>query len=141
MHTTEETLRAHFKAFGVVEEVIIIKLPGTSESRGFGFVTYTFPFMVDRAQANRPHYIDGRIVESKRATPRNQYLRPETRTLFVNGLGREHGDDDLKLYFRNYGNILSIKNVNNRGFAFVEFDDYDPVDKAAREYFFISIIL
>ena len=40
-------------------------------SRGFGFVTYSSSSMVDDAQANRPHVIDGRTVEPKRAIPRN----------------------------------------------------------------------
>ena len=31
-------------------------------SRGFGFVTYARAFMVDEAQAARPHRVDGREV-------------------------------------------------------------------------------
>lgn len=31
--------------------------------------------MVDEAQANRPHVIDGRTVEPKRAIPRNVRIR------------------------------------------------------------------
>lgn len=40
-------------------------------SRGFGFITYSEPGMVDAAQAARPHKIDGKVVEPKRAVPRN----------------------------------------------------------------------
>lgn len=40
-------------------------------SRGFGFVTYAAMNMLDEAQANRPHEINGRTVEPKRAVPRN----------------------------------------------------------------------
>lgn len=39
-------------------------------SRGFGFITYARAAMVDEAQAHRPHRIDGRVVEPKRAVPR-----------------------------------------------------------------------
>jgi len=42
-----------------------------SRSRGFGFVTYARAFMVDEAQAARPHRVDGREVEPKRAVPRD----------------------------------------------------------------------
>ena len=42
----------------------------TFRSRGFGFITYKEAAMVDEAQAHRPHKIDGREVESKRAMPR-----------------------------------------------------------------------
>jgi len=39
-------------------------------SRGFGFVVYSRVSMVDAAQAARPHVIDGREVETKRAVPK-----------------------------------------------------------------------
>ena len=39
-------------------------------SRGFGFITYAQAHMVDAAMSARPHKIDGREVESKRAVPR-----------------------------------------------------------------------
>lgn len=39
-------------------------------SRGFGFITYAQAHMVDAAMHARPHKIDGREVESKRAVPR-----------------------------------------------------------------------
>jgi hypothetical protein len=38
-------------------------------SRGFGFITYSRSHMVDDAQAARPHKVDGRLVEPKRAVP------------------------------------------------------------------------
>lgn len=40
-------------------------------SRGFGFITYSQSAMVDQAMLNRPHKIDGREVETKRAVPRD----------------------------------------------------------------------
>ena len=39
-------------------------------SRGFGFITYSRAHMVDDAQNARPHRVDGRVVEPKRAVPR-----------------------------------------------------------------------
>ena len=41
-----------------------------SRSRGFGFITYKDADSIDQAQANRPHKVDNREVDTKRAMPR-----------------------------------------------------------------------
>ena len=49
-------------------------------------------------------------------------------------------EDDLKEYFGQFGNVTGVnlvteKDTNKRrGFGFVEFDDYDPVDKVVCKY-------
>lgn len=40
-------------------------------SRGFGFVIFTSPEALDAVQAARPHEIDGRVVDTKRALPKS----------------------------------------------------------------------
>lgn len=44
--------------------------PNTKRSRGFGFVTYSSGNEVDAAMDARPHKVDGRAVEPKRAVSR-----------------------------------------------------------------------
>ena len=44
--------------------------PNTKRSRGFGFVTYATVEEVDAAMNARPHKVDGRVVEPKRAVSR-----------------------------------------------------------------------
>jgi len=51
-------------------DVVVMKDPQTKRSRGFGFITYAAAHMVDDAQGARPHKIDGRTVEPKRAVPK-----------------------------------------------------------------------
>lgn len=44
--------------------------PVTKRSRGFGFVTYSSVDEVDASMEARPHKVDGRQVEPKRAVSR-----------------------------------------------------------------------
>ncbi|KAH8295313.1 hypothetical protein KR018_009949 [Drosophila ironensis] len=139
-YTTEEGLKTFYGQWGKVVDVVVMRDSTTKRSRGFGFITYTKSLMVDKAQENRPHVIDGKTVEAKRALPRPERESRESnisvKKLFVGGLKDNHDEDCLRDYFLQFGRVVSVKLLTDkttgkrRGFAFIEFDDYDAVDKA-----------
>jgi RNA recognition motif-containing protein len=138
--TDEDGLKAFFSAWGDIIDVVVMKDKRSGRSRGFGFVTYLNPSSVDEAQFHRPHEIDGKIVETKRAMSREDANNPEAHMtvnkLFVGGLRKEVTSEDMCKYFMRFGNVVECEVVTwretgeSRGFGFVTFDDYDPVDKA-----------
>ena len=68
--TDDDTLKTYFAKYGNLVDHVVMKDGTSGRSRGFGFVTYSCSSMVDELMKNRPHIIDGRQVEPKRATPR-----------------------------------------------------------------------
>ncbi|XP_058030110.1 heterogeneous nuclear ribonucleoprotein A1 isoform X6 [Ahaetulla prasina] len=137
--TTDESLRNHFEQWGTLTDCVVMRDPNTKRSRGFGFVTYSTVEEVDAAMNARPHKVDGRVVEPKRAVSREDSQRPgahlTVKKIFVGGIKEDTEEHHLREYFELYGKIEVIEIMTDRGsgkkrgFAFVTFDDHDSVDK------------
>lgn len=138
--TTEDELRAHFEQFGDLDDCHIMKYPDSGRSRGFGFVTYAKAAQLDDCQANRPHIVTNKTLETKRATQRSnepgkQDTHAKVKKIFLGGVTNEVEDEDIKDYFSQYGEVTMVEQKKwtetgkKRGFGFVEFEDYDVVDK------------
>lgn len=59
--TTEDKLKEHFGQYGGVSQAVIMRDKATGRPRGFGFVVFTDPAILDRVLQDR-HTIDGRTV-------------------------------------------------------------------------------
>ncbi|KAF3819623.1 hypothetical protein GH733_015132 [Mirounga leonina] len=140
--TTDESLRSHFEQWGMLTDCVVMRDPNTKRSRGFGFVTYATVEEVDAAMNARPHKVDGRVVEPKRAVSREDSQRPgahlTVKKIFVGVIKEDTEEHHLRDYFEQYGKIEVIEIMTDRGsgkkrgFAFVTFvtfDDHDSVDK------------
>jgi heterogeneous nuclear ribonucleoprotein A1/A3 len=137
--TDDSNLRQYFEKYGEVTDCIVMRDPQTKRSRGFGFVTFTLSSALEAAQAQRPHSIDGKTVETKRAMPREESDSSESHLtvnkLWLGGLTESHSEQILRDHYGKYGNIEKIEIMMDRatgrprGFGFITFVDSDAVDK------------
>ena len=138
LKTTEDSFREYFSKFGELVDSVVMSDPYTKKSRGFGFLEYATTEQVEACQAARPHIVDGKEVESKRAVPRDKFTNEgagqSVKKIFVGGL-RDLEENDLQEYFTQFGTPTSVAVLTDkatgkkRGFGFIEFDDYDTVDR------------
>ncbi|XP_059318633.1 heterogeneous nuclear ribonucleoprotein 1-like [Lycium ferocissimum] len=153
----EDKLRGYFSHYGELTHAIIMRDRVTGLSRGFGFVVFSDPSVIDVILKEK-HVIDGRQVEAKKALPRQQQQslrsrlphasedrRPEgntrTRKIFVGGLPSSLTEEEFCQYFQSYGNvtdkvIMFDPNTGRpRGFGFITFDSEDAADKVLHKNF------
>ncbi|XP_033726047.1 heterogeneous nuclear ribonucleoprotein A3-like isoform X7 [Pecten maximus] len=141
--TNEEGLKEHFGQWGEITDCVVMKDPNTKRSRGFGFITYKYTSEVDASQKNRPHKINNRDVETKRAMPR-EFNEPQesTKKMFIGGLKDDTVEDQVTEVFSGYGEIEEVDLIRDKetnkvkGFGFVVFKDTDSVDKCVLKKFF-----
>ncbi|PON44346.1 Splicing factor-like protein [Parasponia andersonii] len=68
---TEEGFRQFFESFGHVTDVVIMYDQNTQRPRGFGFITFDSEDAVDRVLYKNFHELSGKLVEVKRALPKD----------------------------------------------------------------------
>ena len=137
--TTDESLRSPCEQWGALTDCVVMRDPNTKRSRGFGFVTYATVEEVEEAMQARPHKVDGRVVEPKRAVSREDSQRPgahlTVKKIFVGGIKEDAEEHHLRDCFEQQGKtevteiMTEQGSGKKRGFAFVTFDDHDSVDK------------
>jgi len=137
--TTDETLRSYFEKYGDVCDSVVIKEKGSDRSKGFGFVTYQTEEEADACMNERPHFLDERQIDVKRAVSREESSKPgahvQVKKIFIGGIRECVDKDSLYAYFSDYGSIVSCEipmdndQQRPKGFAFITFNDFDPVDK------------
>ncbi|XP_013101964.2 ribonucleoprotein RB97D [Stomoxys calcitrans] len=136
-NSTEDSLRAFYSKFGEIVDLTLRRDPISGRSRGFAFVTYIDVSCVDKAQAARPHVVDGKAIDSKRVIVESEPKNKDSgRKIFVGGLKDIQDEHALRQHFQQFGKVMGIKILvdkntgRRRGFGYVEFEDPDCADKA-----------
>ncbi|XP_004502113.1 uncharacterized protein [Cicer arietinum] len=133
--TTLETFVKYFERYGEITDSVIMKDRHTGRPRGFGFITYADPNVVDQViQEN--HIINDKQVEIKRTIPKgsSQTNDFKTKKIFVGGIPTAVSEDELKNFFSKHGKVVEHEIIRDhttkrsRGFGFVVFDNDKVVD-------------
>ncbi|KAL7186780.1 hypothetical protein ACSBR2_028496 [Camellia fascicularis] len=133
---THATFVKHFGKYGEITDSVIMKDRYTGQPRGFGFITYADPSVVDQVIEDT-HIINGKQVEIKRTIPKGsgQSKDFKTKKIFVGGVPSAVTEDELKNFFSKYGKVVEHQIIRDhetnrsRGFGFVIFDSEEVVDE------------
>ncbi|KAK6932848.1 RNA recognition motif domain, partial [Dillenia turbinata] len=80
---TESDFKKYFDQFGTITDVVVMYDHNTQRPRGFGFITYDSEEAVDKVLVKTFHELNGKMVEVKRAVPKE--LSPGSTRSQLNG--------------------------------------------------------
>lgn len=69
-NVTESEFKKYFDQFGTITDVVVMYDHNTQRPRGFGFITYDSEEAVDKVLVKTFHELNGKMVEVKRAVPK-----------------------------------------------------------------------
>ncbi|KAM0786151.1 hypothetical protein ACM66B_006959 [Microbotryomycetes sp. NB124-2] len=74
---TPDSFKQYWRQFGNVTDATLMMDKETGRHRGFGFVNYDSRETVEKVLAAAPHYMDGQLLEVKRAQTKGEARRPD----------------------------------------------------------------
>ncbi|CAD5185759.1 unnamed protein product [Musa acuminata subsp. malaccensis] len=77
---TESDFKNYFDQFGTITDVVVMYDHNTQRPRGFGFITYDSEDAVDKVLFKSFHELNGKMVEVKRAVPKELSPGPNMRS-------------------------------------------------------------
>lgn len=99
---TESDFKKYFDQFGTIVDVVVMYDHNTQRPRGFGFITYESEESVEKVLYKTFHELNGKMVEVKRAVPKESSPVPNR-----NQLGG---------YPYSFGRVGSYLNAYNQGY-------------------------
>ncbi|XP_022716225.1 heterogeneous nuclear ribonucleoprotein 1-like isoform X2 [Durio zibethinus] len=99
---TESDFKRYFDQFGTITDVVVMYDHNTQRPRGFGFITYDSEEAVDKVLQRTFHELNGKMVEVKRAVPKESSLGPSRNQLGGYNFGLSRVNSFLNGYMQGY---------------------------------------
>ena len=139
--TDRESLEHYFKSYGPIERAKLVRDQLTGKSKGYGFVTFRNPKVVEKILSVTNHSIDGKAVRVLIAVKPLQTrsgvgwkdIYPEDleeRKIFVSALKTGVNgttEQSLNEYFSGFGEVQEVKIIYPKSYGFVTFKDPESV--------------
>ncbi|XP_052208320.1 heterogeneous nuclear ribonucleoprotein 1 [Diospyros lotus] len=107
---TESDFKKYFDQFGTITDVVVMYDHNTQRPRGFGFITYDSEEAVDRVLHKTFHELNGKMVEVKRAVPKELSPGPSRSPLIgYNYVSRANN------FLNSYGPGYNLSSVGGYG--------------------------
>ncbi|XP_010433462.1 PREDICTED: heterogeneous nuclear ribonucleoprotein 1-like isoform X3 [Camelina sativa] len=114
---TEAEFKNYFDQFGTIADVVVMYDHNTQRPRGFGFITFDSEESVDMVLHKTFHELNGKMVEVKRAVPKELSSTPPNRSPLL-GYGNNYGVVSNRSSANSYFNSFPPGyNNNNLGSA------------------------
>ncbi|XP_057462434.1 heterogeneous nuclear ribonucleoprotein 1-like [Actinidia eriantha] len=99
---TESDFKNYFDQFGTITDVVVMYDHITQRPRGFGFITYDSEEVVDKVLIKTFHELNGKLVEVKRAVPKELSPGPNRNQLVGYNPGLSRVSSFLNAYTQGY---------------------------------------
>ncbi|XVE78337.1 hypothetical protein DITRI_Ditri13aG0136700 [Diplodiscus trichospermus] len=99
---TESDFKKYFEQFGNITDVVVMYDHNTQRPRGFGFITYDSEDAVDKVLLKNFHELNGKMVEVKRAVPKELSPGPSRSPLGGYNYGLNRVNNFLSGYTQGY---------------------------------------
>ncbi|KAG8636975.1 heterogeneous nuclear ribonucleoprotein 1 [Manihot esculenta] len=110
---TDSDFKKYFEQFGNITDVVVMYDHNTQRPRGFGFITYDSEDAVDRVLHKTFHELNGKMVEVKRAVPKELSPGPSRSPLIGYNYGLSRTNNFLNAYAQGY-NMSSVRGFGMR---------------------------